>query len=130
MVVYRVSPANLGAGGSDSTYTLLYQTYLKGVQSASQAEAGDLALKVLVTQTGGRILGPDNDLAAQIDRCMADANSFYRISFNPPPAMHGDEYHGLQVEIDKPGLTARTNSGYYDQPEDAGSAKAGGVKAQ
>jgi VWFA-related protein len=130
MVVYSVSPANLGAGGSDSTYTLLYQTYLKGVQSASQAEAGDLALKVLVTQTGGRILGPDNDLAAQIDRCMADANSFYRISFNPPPAMHGDEYHGLQVEIDKPGLTARTNSGYYDQPEDAGSAKAGGVKAQ
>jgi VWFA-related protein len=130
MVVYSVSPANLGAGGSDSTYTLLYQNYLKAVQSASQAEAGDLALKVLVTQTGGRIIGPDNDLAAQIDRCMADANSFYRISFNPPPAMHADEYHGLQVEIDKPGLTARTNTGYYDQPEDAGRADAGGVKVQ
>jgi hypothetical protein len=33
---------------------------------------------------GGLILGPDNDLATQIDRCLAAANEFYRISFNPP----------------------------------------------
>jgi hypothetical protein len=27
-----------------------------------------------------------------------------------------DEYHELQIKLDKPGLTARTRSGYYDEP--------------
>lgn len=116
MVVYSVSPANIGAGGSDTSYTLLYQNYLKGVKSARQADIGNLALKVLATQTGGQILGPDNNLTAQIDRCVADANEFYRISFDPPPPDHADEYHDLNVQVDQPGLTVRTNTGYYNEP--------------
>ena len=72
---------------------------------------------MLATQSGGRILGPDNNLTGQIDRCIADANVFYRISFNPPAAKHADEYHDLKLLTDKVGLTVRTNTGYYDQPE-------------
>jgi VWFA-related protein len=116
MVLYSVAPASLGAGGSDSTYTLLYQDYLKGVKSAKQADTGDLALKVLVTETGGKILGPDNNLAAQIDSCIADANAFYAISFDPPRTDQANEYHDLKMEVSQPGLTIRTNTGYYDQP--------------
>jgi VWFA-related protein len=115
-VVYSVAPANPGAGGTDSTYTLLYQDYVKGVKSAEQAAIANLALKVLVTQTGGKILGPDNNLAAQIDSCIADANAFYTLSFDPPRAKKANEYHDLKVEVSKPGATARTNTGYYDQP--------------
>jgi VWFA-related protein len=113
MVLYSVSP---GTGGGDVSYSFVYQNYLKGVTSARQADSGNLALKVLVTQSGGQILGPDNDLAEQIDRCVADANSFYRISFNPSPAEHANEYHDLKVIVDKPGFTIRTNTGYYNQP--------------
>jgi len=29
---------------------------------------------------------------------------------------HADEYHNLKVQADRPGLTVRTNVGYYDQP--------------
>jgi VWFA-related protein len=93
-----------------------YQSFLNGVRSPHQAAAGYLALKVLAVQTGGRILGPDNDLAGQINTCIADANSFYRISFNPPPAGGADEYHELKLQIDKPGLAVRTNAGYYNEP--------------
>jgi hypothetical protein len=71
---------------------------------------------VLATQTGGRILGPNNDLGSQIERCIADANSFYRISFDPPAADQADEYHDLKVVVDKPDITLRTNSGYYNEP--------------
>jgi len=116
VVLYSVAPGNAGAGGTNSNYTFLYQNYLKAVKSAREADTGNLALKVLVTQTGGRILGPDNDLAGQIDRCVADANVFYRISFNPPTAEHADEYHDLKVQVGQPGLTARTNTAYYNQP--------------
>ncbi len=115
-VVYSVAPGNLGAGGTDLDYTRLYQDYLKGVKSAQQAGTGNLALKVLVTQTGGKILGPDNNLAAQIDSCVADANAFYTLSFDPPRAEKPNEYHDLKVQVSQPGLTVRTNTGYYDQP--------------
>ena len=76
----------------------------------------NLGLKVLAVQSGGRILGPDNDLAAQINSCIAEASAFYTLSFNPLSANHADEYHDLKVEIARPGLTARTNTGYYNQP--------------
>lgn len=115
MVVYSVSATGAGLGATPDR-RFIYQDFLKGVRSPRQAEAANLALKVLATQTGGRILGPDNDLAGQIDRCIADANTYYRISFDPPRADHADEYHDLKVIVGKPGLTARTNTGYYNQP--------------
>ena len=114
MVVYSVTPVNVE---TDQTRTLMYRDFLKGVPSPRKADTGNLALKVLAIQSGGRILGPDNHLAEQIDNCIADANAFYTISFNPSPAEHADEYHDLKVVVDTPGASVRTNSGYYNQPK-------------
>jgi len=110
IVVYSVTGFDPSLGHSQ-----LYRMFLKGVAGPKQAYASDLALKVLVTQTGGLVLGPDNDLVAQIDRCIADANRFYQIAFTPA-AEHPDEYHALRVEVDRPGVTVRTNSAYYAEP--------------
>ena len=96
--------------------TLLYRDFVKGVASTDKANPPNLALRVLATQSGGRILGPNNDVVAQIYSCTQDANAFYRLSFDPTPASKQNEYHDLKVQIDKPGLAARTNTGYYNQP--------------
>ncbi len=119
IAVYSVAPAD--ASLSVGKFTNLYQAFLAGVATPKLADSGNLALKVLATQTGGQILGPGNDLAEQIDRCITDANVFYHISFDPPPAAHADEYRDLRVQVSKPGLTVRTNSGYYNQPPDHGA---------
>jgi VWFA-related protein len=113
-VLYSVAPADSSL--DSGRYNILYQAFLKGVQSAQQANTGNLALKVLVTQTGGEIMGPNNDLAGQIDRCVADANAFYTISFDPPHAEHADEYHDLKLQVNQAGLTVRTNTSYYNEP--------------
>jgi hypothetical protein len=106
------SPSRSVSGiAGDAGYTLFYQQFLKGVASPREARFGNLALKVLRVQTGGRILGPGNDLAEPINACIADANAFYSISFNPPAGAKAEEYHELKVQIAKPGLTARTNAG-------------------
>jgi VWFA-related protein len=110
MSIYSVSMGDPGLG------TYLYQDYLKGVKAPEKANLPNLSLKVLATQSGGRVVGPDNDIAAQMDACAQDAKAFYTISFDPPKADHADEYHDLKVEIGKPGLAARTNTGYYNQP--------------
>jgi VWFA-related protein len=110
MTVYSVSLGEMELG------TYLYESYLKGVRTPDKVNPANLALKVLAVQTGGRAVPPNNDLVGQIESCVQDAGAFYTISFNPPTADKPNEYHDLKVEIDKPGLTARTETGYYNQP--------------
>lgn len=102
--------------GIPDTYTYMYEGYLKGVKKAQQVNPGDLDLKVLAVQSGGRAMIPSNDLASEIADCAADAEAFYTLRFDPPPADGPDEYHELKVHVDKPHLTARTRTGYYDEP--------------
>lgn len=94
---------------------LLYQDYLHGAQSAEDASFMNLDRKVLAIQSGGLVLNRSYDIARQIEDCMREANVFYTLSFNPRAAKRPDEYHDLTVRVDKPGLTARTTTGYYNQ---------------
>lgn len=110
MQLYSVTP------GMPSVYTFLYQGYVKGVKKPQQTYLPDLSFKVLAVQSGGLVLPPSNDLASQIARCAQDANAYYTVRFTPPPADAPDEYHSLKLVVDRPGLIARTGTGYYDQP--------------
>ena len=112
----RITAYSVAPSSTANPNALLYRSYLNPVKTYRDADFGNMALKVLVTQTGGKIFGPDNDLVGQINHCIEDANVFYQISFDPPPATHADEYHDLKVTVDKPGFMVRTNSGYYNEP--------------
>jgi VWFA-related protein len=115
----RITLYSIDPGGVDHG-RFFYQNYLKGVDAPKHADFGDLFLQVLATQSGGQVFFGNNDLAGLIDRCVADAKAYYVLTFNPPPAAHPDEYHALEVEVDKPGLKARTRTGYYAQPSAQG----------
>ena len=101
------------AGGLGNVY---YQNFLEGVPSANRFQSGNLTLGVIAVQSGGQVLNRSNDVASLIGRCLADAKAYYTLSFDSSAADHKDEYHSLQVKIDKPGLVARTRTGYYAQP--------------
>jgi hypothetical protein len=58
----------------------------------------------------------DFDLAGQMNNCVGEVGAFYTMSFNPAYNDHFDEYRDLEVQVGRSGLTARTNTGYYDQP--------------
>jgi VWFA-related protein len=93
-----------------------YQPFVKGVASAKQADNGNLYLQVIATQTGGKVLYGSNNIAKMIDQCLADAEAFYVLSYDAPTATHANEYHGIQIQVNKPGLKARTRTGFYAQP--------------
>jgi VWFA-related protein len=94
----------------------LYKAYLAGVTAPNKASFLNVYRKVLAVQSGGRVVDTGFDLERQIESCVREAGSFYRISFDPLPADHPNEYHDLKVVVDRPGLIARTSTGYYDQP--------------
>jgi len=110
MTVYTIDPGGVGSR------QFFYQNYLKGVDQPKHADWGNLFLPVLATHSGGQVQFGSNDLAGMIDRCIADARAYYVVTYNPPAASHADEYHSIEVRVEKPGLKVRTLSGYYAQP--------------
>jgi hypothetical protein len=127
--LYSFSVGETNADGR----SLNYLSFLSGVKSVQQATFMHLNRKVLAVQTGGRVLEPSADLIGgpvpaltdfkpnanlvlQINSCVQEAGTYYTLSFDPSHADRPDEYHDLKVQVDRPGLTARTTTGYYDQP--------------
>jgi VWFA-related protein len=114
ITLYSIDPLGLAdAGGVRVSY---YQEFLKGVPYASRAQAANLSLQVLAVQSGGRVLNSSNDITAEIAKCTSDAEAYYVLSFDAARADHANEYHALEVKVDKPKSTARTHTGYYAQP--------------
>ncbi|MGB6944107.1 MAG: VWA domain-containing protein [Bryobacteraceae bacterium] len=115
ITLYSVDP--LGTADAGGFRTSYYEDFVKGVKKARQAQIGNLALQVLATQSGGRVLISNNDVAGEIASVVADANAFYVITFDSLVGDGPDEYHALDIKMDKPGLKALTRTGYYAQPQ-------------
>ena len=93
-----------------------YQEFVRGVSKPSQTDLADLSLQVLAVQSGGLSLNGSSDIVAGMKKCLADTDSWYEITFKPRAAEQPNEYHHIQVTVDKPGLATRTRDGYYAQP--------------
>jgi VWFA-related protein len=114
ITLYSIDP--LGVDDAGSLRLTYYQEFLKPVTKLGQVDAGDLALQVLAVQSGGMALNTSNDITAQIQRCVDDADSFYTLTVAILPAERPDEYHSIVVKVETPGAKVRTRSGYYAQP--------------
>lgn len=113
ITLYSIDPLGTADEGFRTFY---YQDFLKGVTEPSKVQVGNLALQVLATQSGGLVLNSNNDIDALLQKCIADTEAYYELSFDPPPADQRDAYHQLEIRVAKPGLTVRTRQGYYTQP--------------
>lgn len=112
MTLYSIDPRGAEMHGGN----FMYRDFLKGVSTPAETQYGDLDLQVLATQSGGQVLFGSNYITSLIDHCIADASAYYSLTFNSPEAVHPNEYRGIKVKVDKPGLTARTRTGYYADP--------------
>jgi len=93
-----------------------FERFVKGVPSANKVQNGNFAVQVLAVQSGGRVLNTNSAIADSISSCLEDGKVYYTLSFDSPAAKHPNEYHSLQIKMGKPGLAARTRTGYYAQP--------------
>jgi VWFA-related protein len=114
MTLYAVNPLGSDESVFRGTY---YREFLKGVSKPSQVLPGNVALQVLALQSGGLVFDFNNDMSAQLQKCIADSAPYYEISFVPQPSERPNEYHQIEIKLAKPGLTARTREGYYAQPQ-------------
>jgi VWFA-related protein len=122
ITLYSLDPSALGSlemGLTDPPTVHLRppdNVYVAGAYKPSDVEPGDLTLETIATQSGGSALHPGNDLASALRKCVADAEAYYEISFDPTITTQPNEYHRLEIHVAKPGLVARTRQGFYSRP--------------
>jgi VWFA-related protein len=114
ITLYSVTPLNLMPETAQNPF--LYKSYLKGVENPHQADSQNLALQVLATHSGGQVLSKSGNLSAQLARCIADANSYYEISFEASGTDQVRSYHALAVTTNLANAEVRTLTSYYAIP--------------
>jgi VWFA-related protein len=112
ITLYAVDPS----GTADAARSFYYQEFLKGVKSWKQALFGNLALQVIATHSGGRVLNSNNDVAGEVETCIRDTDAYYVLTFDAQPADGPDDYHQIEVKLSGHDLKAQTLSAYYAQP--------------
>jgi hypothetical protein len=75
-----------------------------------------MKLQVLARQNGGQAIAKTRNFADAMSKCMDDFNDFYILSFDSTPAAAADEFHSIDVNVDRPGVIVRTADSYYAQP--------------
>ena len=113
LTLYNVNPLGPEESLIRASY---YESFTKGVSKPGQTDVADLSLQVLALQTGGLVLNGNSDVAEGLKRCLRDTEAWYEITFDGAAAEKANEYHHVEIKVDKPGLTARTRDGYYAQP--------------
>ena len=123
ITVYSVDPSATGqtdAGLTDPPTSYVrpsvQKAYFEGARKPSDVRMRDLTLGAIAAQSGGLVLNPGNDLAGELQKCVADAAAYYELAFDPVISDRPNEYHHLEIRVAKSGLTARTRRGYYSQP--------------
>jgi VWFA-related protein len=114
ITLYSIDP--LGTADAAGFRTFYWKDFLKGIGRPGQAQAGNLGLEVLATQSGGIALNSSNDVPALLQRCITDIGAYHELSFDPPRGDQSHAYPYLEIQIAEPGLTARSRQGYYSQP--------------
>jgi VWFA-related protein len=93
-----------------------FHDYLDAPRTQKDMQPAKMALQVIATHTGGLVLDSSGDLDRDIERCVDEERSFYTLTFNPPHTYTMDEYHDLRVQLDRPAMTVRAPTGYYNEP--------------
>lgn len=109
----NVNPRGVGESILRDYY---YQEFTKGVSKLSDVYLGDLSLQVLATQSGGTVVESDNDVAQAVAKLMNVTTSWYEFDYLMPTTEQANQYHHIEVKVDKPDTKVTTRDGYYDQP--------------
>ena len=71
----------------------------------------------IATETGGKIIFNRNDVDAAVADDVNDGSSYYTLSYYPSNRDWNGKFRNIKVTISKPGVEARTRTGYYAAPD-------------
>lgn len=97
---------------------IVYAIGLLGDEQPQSAARAKAELDALTTETGGRawFLADVSQIAAVMPEIAHEIRNQYVITYNPSDTTKDGKYRTVRVEVNVPGATVRTRSGYYARP--------------
>jgi VWFA-related protein len=129
VAMYTVDAAGLRAG----SHSFLVGRYAAEATSSSEnltapsrledvmRSGPEVALGMLANETGGQFVENTNDVFKAFPRLDEDLRSYYTLTYAPPRAEADGKFHKIEVKVKRPGLSAKTRSGYTSLPAAAGA---------
>ncbi|MDQ1557389.1 MAG: hypothetical protein QOD32_449 [Pyrinomonadaceae bacterium] len=79
----------------------------------NEIDSGREVAGSLSRQTGGLLIRNTNDLVRGMHRVMEDQKGYYLIGYRPGSTTFDRRFHKISVHVKRPGLSARTRTGFY-----------------
>lgn len=97
---------------------IVYAIGLLGEQQPQSAARAKAELDALTTATGGRawFLTDVSEIEAVMPEIAHEIRNQYVITYNPSDTTKDGRFRTIRVEVNVPGTTVRTRSGYYARP--------------
>jgi len=89
---------------------------LPGPGTPDQEAEREMTLQALAISSGGLTNGKVKSFANTLSKIEEQSGGLYSLSFDSGPSATVDEYHSIELKVDRPNATARTASSYYAQP--------------
>jgi Ca-activated chloride channel family protein len=98
--------------------TIVYAIGLLGEEKPASANRAKEQLEALTTATGGRswFLSDVNAIAAVTPEIAHEIRNQYVLGYTSSDATKDGKFRTIRVEVNVPGATVRTRSGYYARP--------------
>ncbi len=112
VTLYNINPIAI----QQMRATAYYEGFVKGVAKPSEILVGNVGLQVLAVQSGGQVVESSTDVAGMIQKCLADLGAWYEITIQAATPDRPNEYHHIEVKVERKGLNVRTRDGYYSNP--------------
>ncbi len=92
-----------------------WKSFVPPVVSARAANPNDLTLQVLATQSGGLVLGNEQELGAQLRRCAEEAKGLHVLRFTRLREAVPGSYQAVSVRARSSDVQLRMRQGYYEE---------------
>jgi VWFA-related protein len=88
-----------------------------GVRSADESNPGRMNREFLETvalNTGGFVVANTNDSNPGISQILSENSSYYLAGYVPANTRADGKYRRIEVRVNRPGVTVRTRTGYFE----------------
>jgi len=113
----QVTVYKVGSDSGQSQHEIVDTGAAMSLSKQPEVSPGRIAVDDFARRTGGRVITRSTDLTGDLRTCIRDADWYYTISFNAPPATtRGGDLHTLAIKVERPGVEVRTMNSYYTEP--------------
>ena len=110
--IYSLDPRGLAGAEFGIEENISMTTDMKYLQASQDS------LRTLSSETDGRAIVNQNDLAKGLAQMVRDSSAYYLIGYNSSQAPNDGKFHEITVRVKRPGIDVRARKGYWAPTKD------------